>query len=56
MSELRFVLVDDDADVVTLDAAIVVLAAKKAKACIASTRDEIQADIDALLEMRLARG
>lgn len=51
---LRFIVVDDDADVATLDAAMVVLSAKKAKACIASTRDEIQAEIDALLERRAA--
>lgn len=52
--DLRFIVVSDDADVATLDAAIIVLSAKKAKACIASTKDEIQADIDELLERRTA--
>ena len=51
---MRFILIRDDADRDTLDAAIQTLAAKKAAACIASTKVEIQDDIDKLLERRLA--
>lgn len=51
---LRYVLVSDDADQDTIDKAIRLLAARKSAACIASTKDEIQADIDELLEQRTA--
>lgn len=51
---LRFITIPDDADQATLDAAMIVLSAKKAKACIASTKDEIQADMDQVLERRTA--
>ena len=49
---MRYLVIRDDADQPTLDEAIRTLAAKKARACIASTRDEIQADIDELLDRR----
>lgn len=52
LMDLRFIAISDDADQATLDAAMIVLSAKKAKACIPSTKDEIQADIDQLLERR----
>jgi hypothetical protein len=49
---LRFIVISDDADTDALDAAITVLVIKKGRACIPSTADEIQADIDELLERR----
>jgi len=49
---LRFITISDDADTAALDAAITILAVKKTHACIASTKDEIQAEIDTLLERR----
>jgi len=51
---MRFILITDDADQPTIDKAIRLLAARKNAACIPSTKDEIQADIDELLERRTA--
>lgn len=49
---MRFIVIRDDADRDTLDAAIITLRAKQSRAVIASTADEIGADIDELLDRR----
>lgn len=48
---MRFLLINDDATAAELREAIVHLRAKQRRACIQSTRDEIGADIDALLDL-----
>lgn len=51
---LHYIVISDEADQTTIDAAIIALTGKKTRACIPSTKDEIQADIDQLLERRSA--
>ena len=51
---LRHVTIPADADRATLEAAMIALSVRKAKAVIPSTADEMQADIDALLDRRAA--
>lgn len=48
---MRYLIVGDDADPATIREAIGQLRAKQLRACIQSTRDEIQADIDELLDL-----
>lgn len=56
LTHLRHISVPDDADQATLDAAMIALSVRKAKAVIPSTADEMQADIDTLLDRRMALG
>ena len=53
---LRHVTIPADADRATLEAAMIALSVRKAKAVIPSTAAEMQADIDALLDRRAALG
>lgn len=48
---MRFLVVTDDADRATLEEAISNLRAKQLAAVIQSTRDELAADIDELLDL-----
>lgn len=56
---MKFLVVTDDADRPALEEAIRHLRARQARAVIPSTRDEIAADVDELLDLlieRMARG
>ena len=53
---MKFLVITDDATLADLEEAIVNLRAKQRQACIASTRDELDRDInELLLDMREAR-
>ncbi|MBZ5736480.1 hypothetical protein K8Z61_18470 [Nocardioides sp. TRM66260-LWL] len=47
----RFIVIRDDAGPADIYAAITALREKQKRACIPSTRDEIQTDIDELLDL-----
>lgn len=53
---MRYLIVTDDADRPTLEEAINNLRDRQRRCVIPSTRDELQADIDELLDMLGARG
>ena len=52
---MRFLVIKDDADRPELEAALAQLRAKQQRCVIPSTRVEIQADIDELIELWSAR-
>lgn len=53
---VRFLVITDDADRAQLEEAVAHLRTKQQRCVIASTREEIQADIDELIELWSARG